>query len=87
MLPAQPGEPGGLGWDTKYPWWRVAPGRLSTTARHLEGPTATFAAHVPTGYGTTGFQSSTALGCWQVSATNAGKSLTFTVWIQRLPPS
>jgi hypothetical protein len=90
VLPAQVGEPGELPWDTKYPWWRTVPGRLTISARHLAGGPASFAALVPSGYGATGFQSTSlqwsALGCWQVTATNAGRSVTFTVWVEPLAP-
>jgi len=68
-------------WGTKFPWWRVLAGKLTITARRLDGPSAGFHAEVPDGYGATGFVPSgliwPAPGCWQVTGTVAGRSLTF----------
>jgi hypothetical protein len=72
-----PGE-----WYTKYPWWRAIPGILTISAHRLDGPSAGFHGDVPTGgYGTIGFDPTglvwPAPGCWQVTGTVAGRSLTF----------
>ncbi len=81
ILPAYPDSPSGGRWGTKFPWWRVMPGTLTITARRLDGPSAGFHGEVPAGYGDAGFTPSglvwPAPGCWQVTGTVAGRSLTF----------
>jgi hypothetical protein len=81
VLPAQrdfqwPGE-----WSTKFPWWRASAGKLTITGHRLDGPSTGFHGDVPGGYGTVGFTPSglvwPAPGCWQVTGTIAGRSLTF----------
>lgn len=88
VLPVQPGGPGELAWTAKFPWWRTSPGQLTIDARRLGAGAADFQASVPAGYPPTGFQSSalnwSALGCWQITAHNAGAALTFTVWLEPL---
>ena len=73
----------GLSGGVKFPWWRIAPGDLVIETRRLDAITVAQAADVPTGYGDTGFQVSglnfAAMGCWQVSGTVGGKTLTFVV--------
>jgi hypothetical protein len=68
-------------WSTKFPWWRAKRGTLAITARRLDGPGAGFHGQVPSGYGDFGFTPSGLLwpapGCWQVTGTIAGRSLTF----------
>ena len=79
--PADPsrGLPGGV----KFAWDRLAHGELTISTRRLDAATAPAAADVPGGYGDTGFQVSglnfPAPGCWQVSGTVGGKTLTFVV--------
>lgn len=86
VLPAD-SDPQGL--QTKFPWWRSRPGRLTVHARRLDGPAGGFTAYVPDGYGDLGFQVSGlswgAAGCWRVSGTVHGKSLAFTVWVHHFP--
>ncbi len=55
----------------KLPWWRGRSGRLTISGRRLDTSDAPLAAHVPSGYGTRGFQSSgvvfAAEGCWSIT--------------------
>lgn len=57
----------------KVPWWRGRPGRLTISGRRLDALDAPLAAHIPSGYGTRGFQSSaltfSAEGCWSITGT------------------
>jgi hypothetical protein len=79
--PADPAR--GLSGGVKYPWWRIGRGDLVIATRRLDATTVPQPADVPTGYGETGFQVSglnfPATGCWEVSGTVAGKTLTFVV--------
>jgi hypothetical protein len=74
-------------WGTKLPWWPVVPGTLTVTARRLGGPSAGFHGQVaqPAHIGKARFIPSgliwPAPGCWQVTGTIAGHSLTFTAWV------
>jgi hypothetical protein len=56
----------------KIAWYRDAPGRLRISGTRLDGEAPPLQAHVPSGYGTTHFQSSrltfSAPGCWRVDA-------------------
>jgi hypothetical protein len=77
-----PGE-----WGTKFPWWRLIPGKLTITARRLDGPSAGFHAEIAgPGYGKLGFQPSGLIwpepGCWQVTGTVASHSLTIVVRVR-----
>ena len=71
----------GLSSGVKLPWWRVAPGDLTIATKRLDGTTTARTTDVPGGYGDTGFQPSgiyfDAPGCWQVTGTAGGKTLTF----------
>ena len=73
------GLPGGV----KFAWWRIAHGALVVATRRLDAVTVPQSADVPGGYGDTGFQVSglyfPAPGCWQVSGTVGGKTVTFVV--------
>jgi hypothetical protein len=87
VLPAL-GEADSL--STKFPWWRIIPGRLTLQARRLDGPSDGFSGESPSsGYGALGFIPSGLrwpdTGCWQVTGTVSGHSLTFTVWVQHFP--
>lgn len=88
VLPVQRALTGPLPWNSKFPWWRTAPGQLTIDA-HPTGATAGFQARIPTGYPPTGFQSTdlawASLGCWQITAHHNGNSLTITIWLQPLP--
>jgi hypothetical protein len=73
-------------WGTKFPWWRGIPGTLAITARRLDGPSAGFHTQIPDGYGTIGFVPSELIwpapGCWQVTGTISGRSLTFVTRVE-----
>ena len=81
LHPSDParGLPGGV----KFPWWRGAHGDLAVATRRLDADTSPQPADVPGGYGDTGFQVSglnfPAPGCWQVTGTISGRSVTFVV--------
>jgi hypothetical protein len=72
-------------WQSKLPVWREATGYLRFTARRLDGPGAGFA-YSTFGYGTEGFNATRlvwpGLGCWQVTGTVGGRSLTFVTMLQ-----
>ena len=71
--------PGGV----KFAWWRLAHGDLVIATRRLDATTVALAADVPGGYGDIGFQVSglnfPTAGCWQLTGTVGGKTLTFVV--------
>jgi hypothetical protein len=78
-------------WGTKFPWWPVIPGKLTITARRLDGPSAGFRSQAaqrahPLSDGKSYFMPSglywPAPGCWQVTGTIAGHSLTFVAWLR-----
>jgi hypothetical protein len=69
--------------EMKFPWWRGRGihGALRITGRRLDGPASPLQAHIPSGYGPTGFQATGLVfateGCWEVTG-KAGKArLTF----------
>ena len=66
-------------WQSKLPVWREATGILGITARRLDGPSTGFEART-SGYGTVGFNATRliwpGLGCWQITGTVGGHSLT-----------
>lgn len=80
-------------WGTKFPWWPVIPGKLTITARRLDGPGAGFHSQVaePGSIGKAIFIPSglywPAPGCWQVTGTISGHSLTFVTWVRAVPTS
>jgi hypothetical protein len=73
----------GLSGGVKFPWWRIAHGALVIVTQRLDAMSVPLPADVPGGYGETGFQVSglrfPSPGCWQVSGTIDGKTLTFVV--------
>ena len=75
---------------TKFPWWRTLNGKLTVTAQRLDGPTGQFQAQIgsPEEYGDIGFDPSYILwpstGCWRLTGTVAGRSLTVTVRVVRV---
>jgi hypothetical protein len=89
VLPAQRDYQWPREWGTKFPWWRAIPGKLTITARRLDGPSAGFHGEVPDGYGRFGFVPSDLVwpkpGCWQVTGTIAGRSLTFVTRVKLGP--
>jgi hypothetical protein len=77
----------GLSGGVKFPWWRKAHGDLVIATRRLDGTTVAQPADVPSGYGDIGFQVSglnfAEIGCWQVSGTVGGTTLTFVMNVAR----
>jgi hypothetical protein len=66
-------------WQSKLPVWREATGYLSFAARRLNGSSTGFEFDTA-GYGTRGFDATRLvwpdLGCWQLTGTVGGKTLT-----------
>ncbi len=84
-------EPGGPGFvlpdgslSMKWGWFRTIPGKVLISGRRLDAPAPTMPLimlrGVPDGYGSTGFHAGALIfpteGCWEVTATVAGDSLT-----------
>ena len=69
----------------KFGWWRKVPGRLHIIGRRLDAPAPRLLANVPSGYGSTGFQSSGLVfhteGCWEVTGTVGQTSLSFVTFV------
>jgi hypothetical protein len=65
----------------KFGWWRSVPGTLQITGRRLDRAAPAVRAHVPSGYGDRGFQSSGVYfptpGCWEVTGTVGTARLSF----------
>jgi hypothetical protein len=77
--------------EMKFPWWRGngVRGALKISGRRLDGRAPPLKAHIPLGYGPTGFQATGLIfateGCWQVTG-RAGKGrLTFVTRVVRVP--
>jgi hypothetical protein len=88
VIAADPGmieSDGSISW--KLGWWRFTPGSLSITGIRLDETAPALRASVPEGYGQEGFQSSglsfPTEGCWEVSGTVAGYTLTFVAFVIR----
>jgi hypothetical protein len=88
-------RPGGPGFQLqdgslqmKFPWWRTVRGALSITGRRLDGDAPPLRAHIPSGYGDTGFQATSLIfptpGCWEVTGRAGNASLTFITRVVRL---
>jgi hypothetical protein len=71
----------------KLGWWRGAEGPLQITGHRTDATAPPLRAHIPNGYGPTGFQATlltfASTGCWHVSASVADQRLTFTVLVSR----
>ena len=67
--------------EMKFPWWRGIAGRLRIEGRRLDATAPSLSAWIPGGYGRKGFQSTAitfpTAGCWQVTGSVGGASLTF----------
>jgi hypothetical protein len=65
----------------KFAWWREVKGRLAIMGRRLDAPAPPLRAHIPTGYGREGFQSTAVIfaspGCWEVTGSLGAARLTF----------
>jgi hypothetical protein len=72
---------------TKQGWWRGLAGRLVVTGRRLDGTAARLRAHVPAGYGSTGFVpvglTFPTMGCWRVDGRLGTARLTYVVQVTR----
>lgn len=81
----RPGGPGFVLEDgalqMKFPWWRAVRGQLKIEGRRLDAPAPDLRAHVPNGYGETGFQATSLIfptpGCWEITGRAGEASLTF----------
>lgn len=81
----RPGGPGSIDSDgslsMKFPWWRGVRGKLTIEGRRLDASAPPLRAHIPEGYGDTGFQSTALIfpteGCWEVTGKVGETSLTF----------
>ena len=85
-----PNDPSrGLPSGVKFGWERIAHGDLAIATRRLDAVTVPQLADVPGGYGDAGFQASglnfPSPGCWQVTGTAGGKTLTFVVSVVEAP--
>ncbi len=71
--------------STKLPWWRGVTGMLTIEGRRLDG-TGEFAAHIPDGYGDSGFQASGVYfsdeGCWALRGQAGAAELKFVVAVR-----
>jgi len=69
----------------KFPWWRVKTGALSVQARPEAGGEM-IAAHVPEGYGESGFQVSglhfSGPGCWRIKGWLGADTLEFVLRVE-----
>jgi hypothetical protein len=81
----QPGGPGFIEPDgtlsMKWWWWRDRPGMLTIEGRRLDAPAPPLSATIPDGYQSSSFQASgldfPTPGCWEVTGSAGGSSLTF----------
>ena len=67
--------------SAKFGWWRGVAGKLRIDGHRLDAQASPLTAHVPDGYGDSGFQSTGITfpteGCWRVTGRVADASLTF----------
>jgi hypothetical protein len=74
----------------KFGWWRAATGRLQLTGRRLDAPAPPARAHVPEGYGDSGFQASgvdfPTEGCWEVAGALPTTRLRFVTFVIKQGP-
>jgi len=67
--------------SAKFGWWRGVAGRLRIDGHRLDAQASPLTAHVPDGYGESGFQSTGITfpteGCWRVTGRVGEASLTF----------
>lgn len=88
-------KPGGAGFITsdgalgmKFGWTRGAAGRLAIAGRRLDAQGPPLRAHIPDGYGDTGFQASYVIfpspGCWEVTARIGGRADSMLTFVTRV---
>jgi hypothetical protein len=74
--------------DAKQGWWRGAPGTLRISGRRLDGSSPPLRAHVPGGYGRTGFNPAgltfPTTGCWKVTGRVGSAQLSYVVKVTKL---
>jgi hypothetical protein len=81
-------KPGGPGFveedgslEMKFPWTRYVKGQLTIDGHRLDGSAPPLRAHIPPGYGDTGFQSTALIfptpGCWEVTGHVGNRHLIF----------
>lgn len=72
----------------KFPWWRGVQGPLIVEGRRLDAPAPPLRAHIPNGYGASGFQASGLIfptpGCWEVTGHAGEATLTFVVDVVKI---
>lgn len=72
----------------KQGWWRRSTGRLVITGRRLDAPAPPLVAHVPSGYGDSGFIGTALVfptpGCWRVTGRQGAARLSYVVRIVKL---
>jgi hypothetical protein len=83
VTPAIPRDDGSI--FEKFGWWRATPGKLQITGRRLDAAAGPLLAHVPDGYGDTGFQASglsfPTEGCWEVTGQVGAVRLTLVTYV------
>lgn len=73
--------------EEKFPWWRGVQGELTIQGERIDGAASAVRADIPPGYGDIGFQATSIIfsteGCWRVTGTVGGESLSFVVLVKR----
>jgi hypothetical protein len=88
-------RPGGPGFvlpdgslQMKFPWWRGVQGRLIIEGRRLDADAPALRAHIPNGYGASGFQATGLIfptpGCWEVTGHAGEATLSFVVSVVKI---
>jgi hypothetical protein len=79
-------NPDGSLWE-KFMWWRGVSGSLAVQGHRLDASVGPIHADIPSGYGGKGFQASRLIfpteGCWEITGTVDGNSLTFIVLVKK----
>jgi hypothetical protein len=72
----------------KFPWWRGVQGRLIIEGRRLDADAPALRAHIPNGYGASGFQATGLIfptpGCWEVTGHAGEATLSFVVSVVKI---
>ncbi len=88
-------KPGGAGsveedgsLTMKFPWTRYIKGQLTIDGHRLDGWAPPLRAHIPAGYGDTGFQATGLIfptpGCWEVAGHVGNGHLTFVTRVVKI---